>query len=821
MKYRLLTIILLLSAIEAHPAILSGKITDEQNNPLAFASIYLKGTSTGVTANVEGIYSFPLAPGEYDVVYQYVGYLKKMEHVVVGIQNITLDVKLESENFKLKEIVISADSEDPAYRVVRNAIKKRSFYLTEVNEYKCYVYIKGMQRLDSLPKRIMGFKAVDLGLDSSKLGIIYLSESESEYNFKQPDRVREVMISSKVSGDNQAFSWNQATDFDFNFYRNLIDAGSLSDRGFVSPISESALMYYKYKLIGAYYEDGLLINKIQVIPRRKNDPVFSGYIYIIEDSWRIHSTDLWLTKAAKIDFVDSLEIIQTYNKVSEDKWMPYNQTMLFWFKAFGIKGNGRFVGVFNEYNLNPQFPKKFFKGEELKVNEDANKKDSAYWEATRPIPLTQEELDDYRKKDSLARIQNSKTYLDSIDRKRNHLKFSNLYLGYNYYRRYNETNYSIGSLVQSLNFNTVEGWAPILNIGFSKTWKDRRRLDISSNFRYGISNQLFQFLPWCSYLSKPEKFRKWKFAGGRYVFQFNDNKPISGLVNSIYTLGVGENYMKLYLDEFASAQFQNEFLNGLIGACNLAYHHRSSLENTTYHTWIESSKTNFTANSPNILNDSTSFTSYNALILKLGATIRFKQKYYTRPHQKIITGSKYPTLRLSYTKGIQTLGSRVNFDLVEAQVQDEIKLGLLGLFTYDGSAGYFLNNLIVHQAEYKHFSANQTIFSGFASVSRFELLPYYYYSTKSYFLQAHAEQHFQGFITNKIPLVRKLKMKETAGFHILYTPDILHYEVHIGLERILKVFRAEWVNAYDKFNGWQQGFRVGIMLQGGFITIED
>jgi hypothetical protein len=574
-------------------------------------------------------------------------------------------------------------------------------------------------------------------------------------------------------------------------------------------------------MIGAYYEDGELINKIQVIPRRKNDPVFSGYIYILEDSWRIYSTDLWLSKHAKIDFVDSLEIIQTYARVNKEVWMPYTQTMLFWFKAFGIKGNGRYVGVFNDYNLNPQFPKKFFKGEELKVNDDANQKDSSYWEAVRPIPLTQEELDDYRKKDSLSRIQNSKQYLDSLDRKRNKFQFNNLYLGYNYYRRYNETNYYFGSFLQSLNYNTVEGWAPVLEFGFSKDWKNRKHFEISNKFRYGFSNELFQFLPELSYLSKPEKFRKWSLTGGRYVAQFNSTNPISSLANTIYTLGFGENYMKLYLNEFMSMQYKSELVNGIIGQVDVAYHHRSALQNTSAHTWVETSKTNFTVNDTDIRNDSTAFTSYNACIIKLSAIIRFRQTYYTRPHQKIITGSKYPSLRLYYTKGIQALGSSVNFDLIEAELRDKLKLGLLGNFAWNISGGYFINNKSVGRAEFKHFSANQTIFSGFASVSRFELLPYYTFSTKNSFAQAHAEQHFQGFISNKIPLLRKLKMKETIGAHLLLTPDVMHYEFHAGLERILKILRVEWVSGYNSVQGWQQGIRLGVMLQGGIIQIND
>jgi hypothetical protein len=541
----------------------------------------------------------------------------------------------------------------------------------------------------------------------------------------------------------------------------------------------------------------------------------------MEDSWRIYSTDLYLTKEAKIDFVDSLEIIQTYNKVNQDAWMPYTQTMLFWFRAFGIKGNGRYVGIFNDYNLNPVFPKKFFKGEELKVNEDANKKDSAYWEAVRPIPLTQEEIDDYRKKDSLARIQNSKQYLDSLDRKRNKFKFNNLYLGYSYYRRFNETNFSIGSLLQSLNYNTVEGWAPVLELGFAKEWKDRREFEINTLFRYGLSNQLFQFKPELEYVSKPEKFRKWTLSGGRYVTQFNNNNPISGLVNSIYALGLGENYMKLFLDEFASFGYKNEFINGVTGQFNLSYHNRSPLKNTSTHSWINMDETNFTDNITDILNLDNSISGYQALLFNITATISFKQKYYTRPHQKVIVGSKYPTLKLFYSRGIAVLGSDVNYDFIEAQINDRMKLGLLGYIAYNTSAGYFFNTKSMRAVEYKHFSANQTIFSGFASVSRFELLPYYRFSTNNYFIQLHAEQHFQGFITNKIPLLRKLKMKETAGAHVLFTPDVFHYEIHAGFERILKVFRVEWVSGYNTFNGWQQGIRLGIMLQGGIISIAE
>jgi hypothetical protein len=809
-----LLLILSLGVYNAKSAIISGKVSDVKGNGLSFASVFIKGTTIGVTTNIDGNYSIQLEEGTYELVFQYVGYIKKNEIVTVAKSNIVLNVTLESDKFSLKEIVIAADAEDPAYRVIRNAIKRRKYFLQQVDEFKCNVYIKGVQQLDSLPKRIMGLKAEGIGLDSSMLGIVYLSESESEFNFKQTDKIREVMKSSKVSGDNKAFSYNQASDFDFNFYKNLLDVGSLSDRGFVSPISETAMLYYKYKMMGAFYEDGLLINKIQVIPRRKSDPVFSGYIYIIEDQWRIYSTDLWLSKEAKIDFVDSLNLLQTYAKVSDSIWMAYNQNMYFWFKAFGIKGKGRYIGVFNNYNVAPNFPKKFFKGEELKVNDDANTKDSLYWDSNRPIPLTQEEVNDYRKKDSLARLQNSKPYLDSLDRKRNKFQFSDIILGYSYYKRFNKTNRGVQSLLQLANYNTVEGFAPNINIYYTKQWEDRKYFKADIDLRYGFSNQLFSYKPEIIYLFKPEKFRRIKLEGGSYVFQFNQEKPISGFVNSIYTLGLEKNYLKIYRNQFVKGSYYTELINGLNGGLSISYNQRSPLYNSTAFTFNDGDDF-FIPNDPLIQELISPDKKTNALIAELKFDIHFKQKYYTRPHEKVIIGSKFPSLEILYRKGM----NEVDFDFVEATIKDDVKIGLLGLSEYNISAGYFLNANIVSKADMKHFNGNQTILAPVNHLTSFQLLPYYYYSTQNYFLEAHYEHHFGGFILNKIPLLRKLNLKEVAGIHYLKTKEINYAEINIGLENLFKILRVDWVTSYSNTLQLTSGIRIGLNLFGGAVSI--
>ncbi|MBK7666105.1 MAG: carboxypeptidase-like regulatory domain-containing protein [Sphingobacteriaceae bacterium] len=284
----------------AQTFVLSGKITDSKNNPLSFATVLVKGTTIGTNSNVDGFYTLRLKPGQYEIIFQYVGY--KRESKVLNLDaDKSFNAVLQSDNYQLKEVQITA-GEDPAYAVIRQAIKKRKTYLNQVNSYTCRAYIKGLQRLNQIPKNLGKLLKITTGenpLDSSLLGVIYLSESESKYHYRKPDDEKEIMYSSKVSGDNKAFSFNQLSDMKFNFYENLVKIDGLSDRPFISPINENAFFSYRYKLLGTTFEDGKMINKIEVTPKRKTDPCFHGTIYIMENNWRIHSVDMYLTKDAK------------------------------------------------------------------------------------------------------------------------------------------------------------------------------------------------------------------------------------------------------------------------------------------------------------------------------------------------------------------------------------------------------------------------------------------------------------------------------------------------------------------------------------------
>ncbi|MBL0051441.1 MAG: hypothetical protein IPP29_07985 [Bacteroidetes bacterium] len=222
----------------------------------------------------------------------------------------------------------------------------------------------------------MGRK-VDFGgqLDSTT-GIIYLSESVSQLNVRKPNDKKEIMISSKVSGRSRAFSFNRAAAMLINFYENNISIEGISQRGFVSPVAGNAMFYYKYKLLGSFIENEILVYKIEVQPKREHDPVFRGFIYVQDKSWRLQNIDLTLTKDAQIQFIDTLQIQQIMMPVNDTarQCMPVTSNFYFSYSFLGFKGNGNFQSSFSNYDIKPEFENNFFNGEVVKVIEGSNKK---------------------------------------------------------------------------------------------------------------------------------------------------------------------------------------------------------------------------------------------------------------------------------------------------------------------------------------------------------------------------------------------------------------------------------------------------------------
>ncbi|MFD2286433.1 carboxypeptidase-like regulatory domain-containing protein [Pedobacter petrophilus] len=788
---------------------ISGIIRDTGGQPVPFASVYLKNTTNGTSANVEGKYSIKLKKGQYTLRFRAVGY-KQQESIINLITDLSLDVKLSSESYTLDNVTITAHAEDPAYDFIRQAIKKRKEHLNEVNEFACDVYIKGVQRLKGAPKKFMGrdIKKV-MELDTNRKGIIYLSESQSQFNFRRPNDVHEEMISSKIAGNNSAFSFNKASDLIINFYDNYLLENKLSTRGFISPIADNALFYYKYKLLGESTENGVLIHKIEVIPRRKYDPVFRGIIYITDESWRIYNTDLYLTKNAGINFIDTLNINQQFTKV-KDVYMPTSVNFQFNGNVLGFKFAGYFIGIYSNYNLEPKFPKNFFNGEILKVTQMVNKKDSMYWSNNRPIPLTPDEKLNYVKKDSIAKLKESKKYLDSLERDNNNFSVGKLLMrGHTINDRYDKEYYSFDAIRRSIFYNTVEGLVLRYGVTYRKELKNNVSYNIRPEVRYGFANKKLTGSLTGNYFYNPIKRASIGASFGNGIFDLNNLGSMTAIGNTINSLLYEKNFAKYYEKSFVNINSSRELATGLQASVAVDYSRNHYLTNSTDFKFFDNKEREFTSNNPFSPNVETPlFPTYTSVSATASLTYAIGQQYITRPDGKFYTESKFPKITVLYKKGFNgVLGSDIDYDFVKAEVQQErIGSGLWGYTSFMAGAGMFLNNSKMYFPEYKHFSGNiSTIFP--PNIRKFQFLDFYQFSTNKEYFEAHLEHNFAGFFTNKIPLLRKLKLQEFVGGNYLTQPDKKNYkEFYFGLERL--ILRASYGFSYDGSHKINQGFRI-------------
>ncbi len=832
MNRALLTFIgFLLFVCHVHAGIIQGRVTNDKGEALPYATVLIKGTTQGTTSNADGQYHLDLPDGAYTIVCQYMGYRKAEQAITVRAGALELNFRLQPLSLQIQEVIVKGGGEDPAYAIIRQAIKKRPFYQQQVNEFTCMAYIKGMFKLRSVPDKFFGKKVdkQDVGVDSTGKGIVFLSESLTKISARRPDKIKLEVLSSRQSGGGFGFSFPAY----INFYDNNVSAviTQMSPRGYISPIADNALAYYKYHLEGVFYEDGKAVNKIQVIPRRKFEPLFSGHIFITDGDWRIHSTNLLLTRDYQLEIMDSLQIRQIHVPVDSAVWRTKDQVISISMKQFGFDLVGNFVNVYSDYDLHPNFPPKYFDKVLMKYDTAFNNKNIPYWDSIRPVPLEKEEVRDFREKDSIAQARRdsarSSHHLDSLRKSQKPVKsWDILWKGvkHNYYFRrdsslpYHEL--TVRPLLRQLEYNTVEGLVLSVEPQLNLNLPNDKRLIIAPFVRYGFSNTHLNAHTELTWIQESKLNGRYganiiKAAGGKRVSQFNHDNPIDALTNEVYTLLLKENYMKLYENWFGSLSFARRFENAAVLKLGATYEDRIPLENTTDFVVFKDSHKQFLPNHPYELAN-VPFTRQQALVVDLDFSFQPGQRYIEFPDRRMAVGGKYPRFEVGYSKGIHNwAGSDVDFDKWRAQISDNMNLKLFGELRYRLGAGGFLNSSSVGLPDYQHFNGNQTFYN-IRYLNSFQLAPYYKYSTiASFYSTLNLEHHFNGLLTNKIPLFNRLKWNLVAGTNAFYVNrDNNYVEVFAGLENIFKLLRVDVIAGYQSQDATRIGVRVGF---GGLL----
>ncbi|MGB9697530.1 MAG: DUF5686 family protein [Ignavibacteria bacterium] len=386
MRLSFITFLLLINISFAQEYTLTGKVYDfKSNKTLEYATIKVADSNYVTTCDINGEYILHLKSGFYKLIVSYIGYFTDTGKIFIDRNNINRDFYLKTTDLYTQEINVLG--EDPAYEIVKKAINYKKRLHNDLLEYNFTAYSKFVIRSNISPiGSDSAYKSVKV---QDKENILGLLESETITYFRKPDLEKQIVISKKETAN---IVKGVAIPLIVNFYDEYIEIGETKIPG---PLSDVAFDNYEYKLIGTTSLDSNVVYKIQVNNTSNTYPQFVGTIYIVDSLFALVKTDLTTNRGARIPSIDNLRFVQKFSPFfnsGKSYWMPTDVQIYADGKMLGlIKFQGEVFTIVSNYKINQKAPPGTFDEFYIKVLPDANKKDSAYWEAKRLIKTPEEE----------------------------------------------------------------------------------------------------------------------------------------------------------------------------------------------------------------------------------------------------------------------------------------------------------------------------------------------------------------------------------------------------------------------------------------------
>lgn len=402
---------------------------------------------------------------------------------------------------------------------------------------------------------------------------------------------------------------------------------------------------------------------------------------------------------------------------------------------------------------------------------------------------------------------NSKLYSSSaIDTTDGSLKMKQLLSGYSKFDTSGKEKLFIVSPLYTIGYNTVQGAFLGTAIHYHR-WNDKKQKTLYyADGSYGFSNKMVNFSAVYKRRYDNKKGAWYYLKLGNEILQINDYEPISSLINSWLTLTQELNFAKFYHKQYAEAKYSFEFFKAIAMQTSIEYANREAVSNTIAYSLFDIANRSFTSNNPINVNGlgQDLFSRHNALTLKLSAIYQVRQQYYTRVNNKL----KQPRLTLHYKKGIEAFGAITNFDHLDLAIEGNIDFKLMGSFSYNFGAGGFLTNVNSTFIDYKHFRANQSLFTRM-DIENFKMLEYYSYSTTQNYARLHLRYNFNSSLMKQFSLTRGMGFKGYAGINFLQVDKSNQFvEAYVGLSK-LDFLRLEFVSSYGTLQHYLRGVRIG------------
>jgi len=856
-KKELRTLLLLLFTLSGSLSALAtrvkGVIRDSSGQPMSFASVVVRGETTGTMANEQGEFSLDLPPGRsYELVFQFLGYKTVIEKTDVGEKEVFLTITMQEQSIRLGEVKIGQSNEDPAYSIMRKAIAKSKIHDKQVDHYDADVYIKNTLLINKVPALFRK----QLEKNNVKVGVPFVSEALINLKFTQPNKRVTKVLAKKLSLDEVDISGGY---YLVNFY------DIPRDLDLVSPLSPKAFSYYRFEYMGFFEDRGRTINKIKIIPKSYGPGVCRGTIYIIDDLWCIHSIE-----AETVNQGFTIKLKQLYSP-QQEVWVPVSQVIDFGGKPFGfdfgaklqvspkykaLRINQKYVTevkvldakdapqpkvrkdvsltqkelTLKELNRLARQMEKEEKTAQKKEERNtvtidssstdslAMKRSADYWESVRSIPLTFEEMKGYQVGDSIRVVR--KIEKDSVKAgpgKKNNL-FREVFIGDSFIidKKFRFSYTSPFLPFVGINYNMVEG---IFTEGRVSL---RRNMYSSQKWGFNLNNKVrYSFgmnrLMAASDLTVKKGRHNLLIGGGSFTQTFDSVQAIPAYANTLVNL-FKINLMQLYLKESGYLGYNYTRNNIFKATVKVEFAHRSPLSNLASLPVALGNREptpNLPANEE--LGD-TGFASHNAVIWSNTLQYRPRAKYKVLNGFRIYAGSDWPTFSLNYTKGMND----VNYDFLSFGLDHSLSSGPAVKLKYYAETGTFLNDSRLFLMDMKHVNSVKISETATGTYSFYRLLNthlpiqispdnYYRYSTRGGYVKIHAINEFRKLLVTQIPVARFTGLKEDLFINYLKTPVKKNYlEAGYGIDGIFKLLRFEVITAFEKGVKQRWGWQIGI-----------
>ena len=809
---------------------IKGKILDESNQPIAFVNIIFTNSTDGTESDENGDFVLESTKNFDSITVSYLGYESKT--IPLDKSNSTnLNIVLKEEATALNEVVLVGQpikrlkkKENPAYKIMEQIWKNKKrngLKLVKTYEFEKYNTIElGLDNMDST------FLRKSLKKDFDELSVQMKTNSDSGA-FYVP--IQLVERNEKIYGNNllakeridiegerqvgleqegKIFERISQTFQEIDVYQNNIE---ILSKNFISPISTEGFATYDYVLSDSTVVDNKKYYNIYFFPRQNGDYAFKGNFTVADKSFALSSIEMTTLKDMNLNFVRNLELSKSYTIKNDSIYLPVTNQYKgeFTILTKDEKEKGLYV-IQNEkysgYTFDVDRASDFYSDQKNQVSENQYRQDDDYWK---------------EKQDENA--QSTYTVVEKVSNSRKIKRITGVIytLSDGYFNVANGL--QLGSIWATTAKNDVEGFRTRMGFRTYKTENDMFRFEgfgaygfRDKKVKYGLEARILA-------LQNPRLT-----ISAAYL---NDNEQM-GLTqfNNTHLLPVADQGSKALFNR--GSNFFLSHIQKSMFRYDLEVSKNLNLGMTWSHNIIASAEPS--KFSMDYLNPTTNLT--------MSKTTDFATDIYLKyaPGRELtgfgvdeIEGIKlHPTLLLNYRKGFKNfMNGDFNYNRIQALYNHPIALGRFGVL--DATIGVGKTFEPVPLALITSVSANQTYF---LLPNTFALLDYYEFVADTY-VESHFEHHFNGFLLNRVPLIKKLNLRSLLTFRAFYgtisnknkdinrsdivyaTPAKPYFEYGFGIENIgygnIRPFRVDfiWRNDFQNFNGSINptfGIRVGI-----------